>query len=797
MIENKEESKESLTYLFFRNDANEPWKDDILDNNPWAPYDLEDQIEILKSYSVFESKNKSEEYSIHNLQRPSEYLLNFSLNIQIHQKDNFRIRKVIREFPNNFSFIKRNDRFYNYNNIDQDVNNDNKRKYKLYQMGFLTYDNLSECRFSNKQDINQSLNIKYRLNFGDFNQETILKSEMKENKSLEYDFEIIEGLSIKISLNQNIYNINTNVSNQKILENLNFENLINSIKDEITYLGDKMNKKKSAIYYNYKLSLMENNINFFEKFLNLFTLEGFLYKTYNEILRNEENDELKKIKYLDLAFKVCFKYLSLNEKYSKVNNNKYNITFPNNNNIIKSNTNDIVIYAIINEDEIIDIEKNNNLKDEKGYRILKERSKDDSNKKIIPIIRIAGYLSTQTNEESIKKFLNLDYKYEIEYLHVIKIPEYMIKYESDNFLSLESISEFKNEKEILLKENSFLIIDETKKYEGYDNKYIRYCTLISLTIRSYLNLILHNNNFSKKKNIKINKELNLSNNREFLSDNHNVLYLENYMLKENEKINVINLSNNQIGITNKFFKNKDINSIEKNNLSSNIDTNNIDENHNNFYINNQDIDKLIEENFRIFKFIGKIFSKKNFNLITLNLSHNLIGLNFENMNSIRDIIFESETIKELYLGGNFLGRFPDNMRIIKEIFSNKKINLEYLDLSKNNFDFDIQNIIYLRDGLIENPKLKEINLTNNMLGANLKNLEIIQEIFEENTNLTMINLSKNKLGIFVENVITLKKIILNNRNLEKICLLKNEFPNYIEDEIRSLSNIFETISIFI
>lgn len=775
----KNKSTDETNIYYFWDDSLDPDKITDVDNIIWAPYELEIQESLRKGYKKYTETNYSsafEEKDL-NLEPPLNYKVNFKLSLQINKNDITKIRSVLRISKDNIMLVKRKNRFSNKKEIDiqvlklinQPIFNNNKLKYNIV-------DTSNKSIIDLNKDKNKSISVNslkkdnFKLSYELFNLQNIYQATTDKKNVFEYNFNFIENVSVKIYLHQGVYK--ETINDLKSLQDLKTK-----IIKEIDFLGILLSKPKSLLKYRIKIEEMSNN--FFKEFINLFTIDGFLFNEVNKILISDKIEEFKTIKYTYLAFSAAFKYLcsTLNKEfienmYKTENNKKFlensndcNFKSQSNNfsidsnEIMNNNKDDLFVYAYINYGS-------------KDLEVFHNSSIDNGE---FELLKFYGFLPTTRNKQVLQPFFDFKNGNKVEILLRIKIPEYIIKQESENFLCLESISEFANEREILLKDNSVILVNEIKNYGSFKNKFIKECTLITFTQRSYLNLL----SFPQMKQSQ--DRLELSDNRAFLDDCTNRIFLIKNFFEEDRQVKYLNLSHNNIGIlTNNKYE--DINS----NIQVEPSTTEV----------NNDINNLISNNFAIFLLLKELFFKSKFNLISLNLAYNNLNNNVQNLIIIKDIVLNSENLKELFLGGNYLGKNTENMVIIKDMLLSKN-PLDHLDLSRNNFDENEENILLLKEALIENPRLKEINLSNNNLGLNITLMKILKEIFLENNNLRMLNISYNKLGTNIHNAVILKEMINISSNLEKICLFKNNFTIEIENEIRTLSNVLETLKVFI
>lgn len=705
-MENSANGLQRMDKLYFWNSHKRPWDKD--EKGLWTPYDLEDQLIIRNAAKKYKQEKK---YSKVDLSKPSEYQVDLKGTMfQVHKIQTDKMRPIQYK---NIESVKEVHRLCRYLN-----------KHKLTCTSLLSSADkpISYQEFSNLQ-------IKF---FDGQGFDYYKKKKM-------YKFRAIENSEVEISIFQDLF------KEENFFEKyLSLEKLKTNIIEELGKIGEKARHDSRQFYEKFILYL-PNTAQFFEDFIKLFSYEGFLYKKLNEIFESQSLECLRNIKYIYLTYLASFKFCSLSSNINSINNLAI---IDEKEPLYSNNLKHIVVYAY-DEETSGDIQLTS----------LDSCAKDKKNlTKDKKIIFLKNILYTSRSKASIMNYFDLpddnpkvsDDKGKIEVLYEITIPEYILKSEPESFLFNENISVFKNEYEVVLKENAILLEEQTQRLGNFPNKYLKKCTLLTLSKRSYLRLWIY---YFTCNNVKSNNDrLDLSDNDFLTTDveaKENFNFLKDYLINEDKSIKHLSLCYHNLGGYPEYFA-----------------------------------------------ILQKIFYGNNSNIISLNLSYNSLNLYSEGLFTLKNLIAESENLRELYLSGNSLGKSIENMKIIRDIMLTKS-QLEYLDLSRNDINSNEENLKLLKEALIENPRLKELNLSSNDLGLNPEYLRIIKDIFLDNYNIKLLNLSNNKLGKYLENAVILKDLITENRTIEKICLLRNDFPDDILYELKILSNLTETLKVIV
>jgi len=323
-------------------------------------------------------------------------------------------------------------------------------------------------------------------------------------------------------------------------------------------------------YYIEEIEKIENYESFYSRIIYIYTMEGYLYIFLNRSLRLYEKSNLDRIKIYYISLMSSIKYFSKNTtNYSK----------------------DLIVYRAskITEDEFKEYQ-NNNFKN---------------------IVRIFyEYLSTSINLEVSLQYIHKDYSEIKEVLWQIFIPKEIFKDNQNCFADISHLSEYPNDREVLLRSGSIIQIEKIIPYTEtkgnqiiqYPNKYKMYCTLKSFDLSLYLNITLFNSSMTflnlskndlgynpksifliaetlKKSNI---GALSLAGNK--LGENHiNLIYIADW-LKVNNSVHTLDLSDNNIGYNENIIKlaesfdyNQSLEKIDlrSNNLGGNLNYSNL------------------------------------------------------------------------------------------------------------------------------------------------------------------------------------------------------------------------------
>ena len=236
-----------------------------------------------------------------------------------------------------------------------------------------------------------------------------------------------------------------------------------------------------------------------------------------------------------------------------------------------------------------------------------------------------------------------------------------------------------------------------------------------------------------------------------INNNSNLqqLYLANYdlktssilvlqALKENSKLKILNLNNNNM--TGKAVE--DLASVIKNN--SNLEQ---------LYLANNDL--------RTSSILILQALKENSKLKILNLNNNnMTGKAAEDLVSV---IKNNSNLEQLHLGSNDLK--TSSLLILQALKENSK--LELLDLNSNNMTGEAAED--LASVIKSNPHLQQLDLANNDLKTSLN---LVLQALKENSRLTVLDLNSNNMTRIA--AADLASVIKNNSNLEQLYLANND-----------------------
>jgi len=118
------------------------------------------------------------------------------------------------------------------------------------------------------------------------------------------------------------------------------------------------------------------------------------------------------------------------------------------------------------------------------------------------------------------------------------------------------------------------------------------------------------------------------------------------------------------------------------------------------------------------------------------------------------------SIDTLNLYGNNLGESDECMEILKDIVINTD-HLKNLDLMKNDLGRNEKNMLFLKEIGMKNRSIKSLQLAENNLGCNSKNLKLLNEILEINKSINILFLRDNDI-----NKEDIQELVRNNPNIE-------------------------------
>jgi len=186
--------------------------------------------------------------------------------------------------------------------------------------------------------------------------------------------------------------------------------------------------------------------------------------------------------------------------------------------------------------------------------------------------------------------------------------------------------------------------------------------------------------------------------------------------------------------------------------------------------------------------------KINTTIDSINLSFNDLGLNELNMfnyerNSsrfilypiildklsiysvnIKEILQMNNSIQQLYLNNNNLGKNIQNMLYLSEALKlNKKIVV--LDISFNNLADNTKNFFYLKEALEINNSIQQLILAFNYIGFTRQASQYLSEALQINKSIKNLNLSSNYLNNNEKCIIYLTDALKINKTLQELFLV--------------------------
>jgi len=679
-------NKTDQDFVFFWKANKDPWNQN--EETLWSPYDEEDQFILKEAYNKY-LEHKIE--NIVNLKILDHHFIDFSKMVQSDKLNPYKQRPVQRCHPKLVSNILRKNRMIT-------SNEDTTFLPEIVEKQYLNKDDIKKY-FKNIE--NQKLKKLNKIYFNVFPE---FQCELEIEKELCF-FE--DNFSIEVSLKE-----------------------IKSILiQEISYLSkcDSNSNENTAKSYLSQIEKIIDYKSFFIKMVFIYTMEGYLYKQLNFILRKMIISDFEKIKYYYTCLLFSFQYFS---KITKFNTN-----------------NDLIVWRAskFSQEEF------------QAYEAKNKRN----------IIRIfKEFLSTSKEEKKILNFFDKNDTETKEFLWEIRIPKEIIKNEPNNFADISNSSKF-DEKEILIRSGAIIQIDQILPYTEkkgnaiieYPNKFKKTCTLKSFSLKTFLNLISFDPSI---------EELYLGDNK--LGEYENSMLLLKEALEKNNTLKELNLYGNKLGENDKnieYLKE----ALLKNNSIQNL----------NLYGNELGV------NIKNMMHIKKALQKNN-SIQTLNLQGNYLGGNENNMNHLKEALQINKSIQNLYLSGNELGRNENNMKNLKEALQKNNI-IQELDLSGNELGINENNIKHLKDALQANKSIKKLNLEGNELGINENNMKHLKDAFQINKSIKRLNLRWNKLNRYDNNIKYLDEALKKMETIEYVDIYGNNLELQIKDKITNINKI--------
>ena len=596
MGKNQSKYEEKMKYLFFWKGNDNPFSNDKDDKPFWVPYDLIDSLFLEENYQLYLKGDMK-------LVEIGDYYYDFKNWFQINKIDNNKQRQIKRDIAENVYNIMRKNRFEESIMIKTsicEINNDNYMDCLM-----IGYEN---CFFKVIPKNIKNIKIKRELNFF--------------------------GKQIDI----------------------NYKNFTQLLYEEIE--NNSIILKKENVYRDLMNSMKENN--FFKIILKMYTIESFLYRNLNEIIRTKSTNSYELIKYFYVSLLASFEYCS--EKF-RSNTKK----------ILGKNNYKLYRGSKISNDEIKLYEVNGKL------RMINE------------------FLSTTYDQKIALKFCkpsdHLDAcLYEIE---LQKDDEVL-----NNLALVKKISQFKNEKEILIRSGSVLKINSLELNPNTRIHHMK-VSLFSKSYEAVYDYILNSKTLSI---------LELQDN-ELGRKSHLIL---NVIIKV-QRIKILNLAGNLIGVEGAkliSYGIKENNSLTEIYLSkNNLSCTGV------YYIS-----LALEQN-------------KSLTIIDLS-SNSIYNKGYFNISSALKI---NQIIIKLYLKDNHLCN--KGALVLSEALKINK-SLQILDISNNNLGG--MGGIYISEGLELNTSLTLLNINDNKLGH--KGSFFILEALMKNKILRELHLSSNEIA---------------------------------------------------
>ena len=640
----------------------------------------------------------------------------------------------------------------------------------------LENDSKSEFIKSEEIDIKKCINIFYLKKM--YNEKFELKNSIRFNFNEKFKFEIKLKENILINYNNNY------------TKKISFENFKLKLKEEITHLLDchydkiknkiekteknerieKIERNKISLFENsykfyfYYIDKMNYSEKFFENIIKIYSVEGCLYKVLNNILRNNNKKELEKIKFYYISLLASFQYCNMQQLPKGVfnYNDNYNINIKN-----SYNNKGIVLYRC---------SRVSNLEIRQYQKIIKNKEN---------IIRIYNeFISTSRNKEKAMKFLYKNKCDIIEFIYEIKIPNYILNNEKENFAFFEEFSEYPNEEEVLIRSGCVIEIEDIYPYVELENDNDIICKDNISVNSNFLNNRNNNINIGNISNISSRNNSNRSSNVKSYKNKY-ILNCNLLSFSFESFIKTLNI-NNKIKILD----------LNKSNLGENFESMKLLKD---FLIRNKTIEKLWLGFNELGKFNNSLelleeLLMENKSIKYLDLRKNSLGKYLFSLEKIKNILIKNQKIIEIDLRWNSFGKNKEGIKYIRDGMCNNNNNInnnntetnfnyncnniiQSLILSENFLDRNIESLKYLKEILIENKNLIHLDISGNSLGRNFEALKILKEIFIENDiALKILNFSDNKIGENINNLKIFEEILINNnKNLNCLKILDLRF----------------------
>ena len=659
-----------------------------VDTTIWIPFE-----EGINDFLEYQYSNYLKDHSIETIiGNPPEYHIDFEKMIQIDSKNNSK-KSILREKSCNIFNLVR------FNKFQSNFINDNQRL--VYHKYYKDLDAIKDCS-----------GFVHKI------------------------FTIFEEMPIEIFYLEKI-----KIFQDKEISN--YEEFIKYLKIEIKNLSKTSIFQNKKYFYGYD-SFLDNikKETFYETILRMYTIEGFLYKELNRVLRNykyyyeeknfknyvkkfikllnNDDDELKKISFYYVSLIAAFTYYSEISFQSLIEKD-----------LIKNETNRLNIYrcGLISKEEI------------KRYEHVKKNNQYH---------QIFEFISATLNKNQAELYLVNNEEFDkFKVLYIFDIPINQANCYSP-VIYLGDFSVFPNEREILIKSGSYLKIE---KIEKVDEMYYIYQKVLSFGWIGYCEYLENDfNGFF----LEFGYKCDLGN--KSVNDMKNLvkgLSKAQYLYEFNLKYTKLGNGNAEcIKILSDF--------IEKNEIISNLN------------LNSNDLGNGKVENIKI---LSEALSL-NQSIFALHLEDNGLGMgNVENIKNITEIFMKNKKILSVNLMGNILEKYKsENIKLLSDALAINQ-TIKTLDLNHNGMGkWDSKSMSYFADALANNQNIINLNLTSNFLGVGKQeSIKILAEALQKNKSITNLTMNYNKLGNGdIENIRNISEFIKNNQSITFFDLSYND-----------------------
>ena len=702
--ENIEKDYGTEEFKFFWRSDPDPWSEKY--NATWSPYVEGDNIFLEEQYQIYLEKVKNgKEPQMTTLGNPPQYRIDFKNWVQININESSKQRAIIRSLPSNvYHFFLRVHRF------DSEIMPSKEQAIDILK----------------NNEINQA-----------------------KQESIVIKFDIIKDKEVEIQISKRIFEF---IESKGIIKDYN--KWVVSLKDEINNLEkiSTFRNSENKYYYAKYLEKIENS-NFYETMITMYTVEDYLYKEINKVLREAHKNELQQISCYYISLMASLEYYT-QRTFENLLNKK----------ILNENVDTMMVYrgAPMTKEELETYDK-----------LLSDKS-------VLKVRQIFQFLSTSIKKETTTMFLQPE-KDKIKALYFIEIPIFKDDYKSCPITYIKDFSIYKNEEECLIKSGTLLLIEKiTKINENLYNVFMRavkrstkgfyYFLVEELKKKRLEEVDLRGNNLGRQKieefsyffdNLLSIKTLNLGGNDFGRGKVENMEKLSEAIMN-NKTIITLDLRENDFG------EGKVANSAQlAEALMNNGSITTLDLFWNNFGFGNvENIANLSE---------SLIYNKS---ITTLNLCYNNFGKGkVENISKLAEALMNNNSITSLDLSKNDFGFGKvENMRNLAEALMNNK-SIITLDLSENDFGTgEIKNMEKLSEALMNNKSITTLYLGANDLGSGkIENMEKLSEALMNNKTITTLDLKHNGFGYGkTKNTSKLVEALMNNKSITTLVLTGND-----------------------